>query len=66
MKKITVKIKNVYGIESIYPLCADAKLFAKIAGTKTLTAHAVRDIQSLGYEIEIEYDQPKILRALVA
>lgn len=64
--KITVRIKNVYGIETVYPACPAAELFARIAGTKTLTSHALRDIQALGYQIDVEADLPKVLRALVA
>ena len=36
-KKITVALEKNYGNEAIYPLCADAEIFASIAGTKTLT-----------------------------
>lgn len=64
--KITVRVANNYGIQTVYPKCDQAKLFARIAGTKTLTTHALRDIQLLGYEIEIEQDLPKVLRALAA
>lgn len=62
--KITVKIKSVYGLETVYPACPAAELFAKIAGTKTLTSHALRDIQSLGYEIAVQPDAPQVIRAL--
>lgn len=62
--KITIRIKNVYGIETVYPSCEQSKIFARIAGTKTLTVHALRDINLLGYQIEAERDEPRILRAL--
>lgn len=52
--KITIEIKNVYGIETVYPACKAAELFARIAGTRTLTRHALRDIKALGYVIEIK------------
>ena len=64
--KITVRVKSNYGIETVYPACPAAELFARIAGTKTLTSHALRDIQALGYQIEVEADLPKVLRALAA
>ena len=35
--KITVKIKNLYGNEHIYPEDEAARIFARIAGQKTLT-----------------------------
>jgi hypothetical protein len=62
--QITIKMKNNYGIQTYYPLCPASELFAKIAGTKTLTNHALADIAALGYQIKIEQDEPKILRHL--
>ena len=50
---ISVEIKNVYGAEKIYPACNTSKLFADIAGTKTLTRSVLQTIKSLGYSIEI-------------
>jgi hypothetical protein len=51
--KIQVKIKTNYGRESIYPVCDNAKKFAKLCGTKTLTREAIGHIKSLGYKVEI-------------
>ena len=50
---IQVEIKNVYGKELIYPICASAKIFADIADTKTLTFETIQLIKRLGYTIEI-------------
>jgi hypothetical protein len=52
--KITVKLKAVYGKETIYPVCEGAKIFAKIAGTTTLTKSTIEHIKELGYSIEVE------------
>jgi len=52
--RITVRIKNNYGQDVIYPVCGNADKFAWIAGTKTLTADTIRLIKSLGYEIDVE------------
>lgn len=52
--QITVEVKNVYGIETVYPACEAAELFARIPGTRTLTRHALRDIKALGYTVEIK------------
>lgn len=52
--QITVKIKNVYGEEKIYPVCEKAKAFARLAGTKTLTRAAIKEISELGFYIELE------------
>ena len=51
---ITVRIKNVYGEDKVYPVCDAAKTFAELAGTTTLTARAVSLIKQLGYTINVE------------
>ena len=51
---ITVEIKNVFGNETIYPVCPAAKGFAAIAGTKTLTRHALSLIKAMGYSVEVQ------------
>ena len=50
---IIIQIKNVYGNETVYPICERAKLFARIAGTRTLTSATLRDVKALGYEIRV-------------
>lgn len=57
---ITVQIKNVYGNETIYPVCEKARLFAALAGTKTLTLVAIAQIKLLGYAITVK-QQPQTL-----
>jgi hypothetical protein len=64
--KITIRCDKNYGIETFYPACERAKLFARIAGTKTLTRATLRDVDLLGYEIEIEQTTPKTFRALAS
>jgi len=51
MKNITVEVRDVYGQVKFYPTCDSAKLFADIAGTKTLTADALKKIKALGYAV---------------
>ena len=51
---VQVEIKSVYGAEKIYPVCQTGKLFADIAGTKTLTREVLKNIKSLGYSLEIK------------
>ena len=51
---VVVKIATVYGNQQIYPVCAKAKLFADIAGTKTLTKQAILKIQALGYTVKLQ------------
>ena len=62
--KITVRAEKNYGIEVIYPHCKAAELFARIAGTKTLTAHALRDIAALGYTIEVFSPPPRTIQSI--
>jgi hypothetical protein len=62
---ITVRMDKNYGIETVYPFCEQAKLFAKIAGTKTLTRNTLRDVQLLGYEIVIAQENYKTFQNLI-
>ena len=57
--KITIRIEKNYGIETAYPSCDSSRLLAKLAGTKTLTRHALDTIAELGYEIQIGHAAPK-------
>lgn len=50
---IKVTIKNVYGKETIYPACEASKLFAALAGQKSLTGREIKLIKELGYSIEV-------------
>ena len=52
-KVIKVSVTKVWGSVTIYPVCDAAKLFAGIAGTKTLTHKALVAIEALGYELEL-------------
>jgi len=59
--KIQVLIKNIYGRETIYPVCDQAKIFASLAGQKTLTSREIRLIKDLGYSIEVVSQIPNSL-----
>ena len=52
--EIQVKVKNVYGVEKIYPACEKAQCFANIAKSKTLTTETLYEIYKLGYDIVVE------------
>ena len=56
MKTITVRIKAVYGNESIYPVCPLALGFAKLLGQKTLTRKDIKMIQEMGFKVEVVTD----------
>lgn len=61
--KIQIEMKEVYGETKVYPVCPKAKLFAKIAGTKTLTRETLENIERLGYQLELVV-QPKYLEII--
>jgi len=55
--EILIHIKNVYGEDKAYPVCEKAKLFADIAGTKTLRPADLNCIQKLGYKIVLKQQE---------
>ena len=48
---IQVTTKSVYCEVKIYPACNTSLLFARIAGTKTLTLDVLNTIKALGYDV---------------
>jgi len=50
--KLIVKIKNIYGVDRIYPVCENSQIFARITGLKTLRPTVIKEIEKLGYELE--------------
>jgi len=50
---IKVEIKTSYGVERIVPLCDRGRIFADIAGQKTLTRQVIDKIKALGFVIEV-------------
>jgi hypothetical protein len=52
--EITVKIKDVYGVERIYPACDKSLIFAGLCGTKTLNKSDIEDIRALGFAVKQE------------
>jgi hypothetical protein len=61
VNSITVKIKNNYGVEYIYPVCPKAQDFADIANTKTLTPYVISVIKNLGFKVLVQPNTPKEL-----
>jgi hypothetical protein len=51
--EIVIEIKNVYGVEKFYPICDKAKLFASIAGTKTLAPSVLVNVSKLGFTVTL-------------
>ncbi len=53
-ENIVVRVKNVYGNDTIYPVCARSKLFADLLGQKSLTFGDMRIIEELGFKVTIQ------------
>ena len=53
---IIVRVTNVYGNRTVYPVCSKAKIFAMLANTKTLTTPSLELIKALGYEIRLQQE----------
>ena len=58
---VHVRVTDVYGKRVVYPVCERAKVFASIAGTKTLTEVTLRCIQKLGYTLHAVPQEPLTL-----
>ena len=58
--EIIVKITQNYGTEVIYPVCQAAFLFARIAGTKTLTNETIAKIKALGYTVNVQQNRTQL------
>ena len=54
---ITVRVRNVYGNRTVYPVCDKAKIFAQLAGHSTLTSATLDGIRRLGYLIEVQQER---------
>jgi len=55
-KEIEVRLVNVYGETKVYPACEVAKMFARIAKTKTLTDSTLDNVKGMGYRIRVLKD----------
>jgi hypothetical protein len=53
MTNIKVKIKQVYGIERIYPACEVASKLNSLTPSKTFSRRDIDIIKSLGYQIQV-------------
>ena len=51
---IKVEIKQVYGVERIYPACDIAKKLNLLTSSKTFSRRDIDVLKSLGYFVEIK------------
>lgn len=54
MQEVIVRITNNFGNEAIYPVNDNAKLFATLTKTKTLSRSAISKIKGLGFTVTVE------------
>jgi len=66
MRTITVEIKTIDGDDQIIPVCADARCFARMLGSRVLSFEALICIRTLGYNIEFHSDESSRWRIALA
>lgn len=52
MKRIEVYVKNVFGVDRIYPSNTTARELLNLIGKKTFTEQDLAALARLGYEVE--------------
>jgi hypothetical protein len=62
--QVLVQLRTVYGVDTVYPVCDNAKAFASIARTKTLTLDTLGQVKALGFEIINQPAQSNVSRFL--
>jgi len=69
-RRIIVEVRQQFGADVIHPACETSRAFASIAGTVTITRHALRVIQRLGYGVTVRphagFDAPASRRVTAA
>lgn len=55
--QILIEAKTVYGREVFYPVCVQARMFADVSGTKTLTRPQLQAITAAGHEVKIRHPE---------
>ena len=55
---LEVQLRNVYGNEAAYPMNDAARIFAAIAGTKTLLPATLAHAKALGYSVTFVASKP--------
>ena len=55
--EIKVSIKNVYGIERIYPQCKISQSFSRLMRKRTFDREEIQEIKTMGYSVEVVTEQ---------
>lgn len=53
MNEVTVEIKNIDGVEEMFPACPESQMFCDVAGTKTLTQTLQNILIKRGWQIKL-------------
>lgn len=53
MNEVTVEIKNIDGVEEMFPACLESQMFCDVAGTKTLTQTLQNILIKRGWQIKL-------------
>lgn len=64
-REIFITLRRVYGMPVIYPACPDSRIFARIAGTKTITPQNLQLIKNLGFDISEKIDESTTLEDIL-
>ena len=51
--EIKVSIKNVYGVERIYPQCKISQTFLALMRKRTFDREEIQEIKTMGYTVEV-------------
>jgi len=51
--EIKVRLKSVFGVQRIYPVCEKAEIFRKMTRSATLMPDIISLIKELGYKITV-------------
>jgi|TARA_R100001463_G_scaffold56473_2_gene108538 hypothetical protein len=54
---IKVSIKNVYGVERIYPQCKISKSFSRLMRKRTFDREEIQEIKTMGYSVQVVTEQ---------
>lgn len=59
-RSILVRVVSNYGSQAAYPVDRNGELFARLAGTRTLTRATLEVIKQLGYEVKVQAEVPTL------
>jgi hypothetical protein len=51
--QIKVSIKNIYGVERIYPKCNISTSFSRLMRKKTFDREEIQEIKTMGYSVQV-------------